>query len=144
MDCDSGLNSSPVLTLWSVHELNVFARKTTGDLAGMDSLHKHVEQISFRQCLTFCKHCQLKRWQPHFQPKEAKSFLCSSHRGAISILQQFLETTTPWPNPLLLCMRRIFFLQLQRRDGRDTSTMQNWWSILRLSGTSSFWQAVEA
>ena len=108
-------------------------------MAGMDSLHKHVEQISFRQCFTFCKHRQLKRWRPHFQPKEAKSFVCSSHREAISILQQFLETTTPWPNPLLLCMRRIFFLQLQRRDGRDTSIMQNWWSILRLSGTSSFW-----
>ena len=28
MDCDSGLNNSPLLTLWSVHELNVFARKT--------------------------------------------------------------------------------------------------------------------
>ena len=36
-------------------------------MAGMDSLHKHVEQISFRQCLTFCKHRQLKRWRPHFQ-----------------------------------------------------------------------------
>ena len=56
-----------LLTLWSVHELNVFVRKTTGDL-GMVSLNKHVEQISFRQCLTFCKLRQLKRWQPHFQP----------------------------------------------------------------------------
>ena len=31
----------------------------------MDSRNKHVEQISFRQCVTFCEHRQLKGWQPH-------------------------------------------------------------------------------
>ena len=40
-------------------------------------------------------------------------------------------------NPSL--MRQVFFLQLQRRDGHDASITQNWWSVLRLSGTSSFW-----
>ena len=40
---------------------------------GMDSLDKHVEQISFRQCVTFWEHQQLKGWQPHFQPTIAKS-----------------------------------------------------------------------
>ena len=55
-------------------------------MAGMDSLDKHVEQISIRQCVTFCEHGQLKGWQPHFQPTVAKklnldncSSVCSSH-----------------------------------------------------------------
>ena len=30
----------------------------------MDSIDKHVEQISFRQCITFCEHGQLKGWSP--------------------------------------------------------------------------------
>ena len=34
-------------------------------IAGMDSLNKHVEQISFRQCVTF--------WQSGFQPTVAKN-----------------------------------------------------------------------
>ena len=41
----------------------------------MDSLDKHVhhaEQISFRQCVTFCEHGQLKFWRQHFQATEAK------------------------------------------------------------------------
>ena len=60
---------------------------------GMDSLDKHVKQISFRQCITFREHGQLKGWQPHFQPTDAKisilsistiivhwiSLVCSSH-----------------------------------------------------------------
>ena len=43
-------------------------------LVGIGSLDvHHVEQISFRQCVTFCEHGQLKGWQQHFQPTEAKS-----------------------------------------------------------------------
>ena len=42
-------------------------------ITGMDSLNKHVEQVSFRQFVTFCVHLQLKGWQPHFQPTVAKS-----------------------------------------------------------------------
>ena len=41
----------------------------------MDSFGTHVhhaEQISFRQCVTFCEHGQLKFWRQHFQPTEAK------------------------------------------------------------------------
>ena len=38
--------------------------------------------------------------------------------------QQILGMTTPWPNPLLLCMRLVFYLQLQQRDGHDASRMQ--------------------
>ena len=34
-------------------------------IVGMDSLNKHVEHISFPQCITFCEHRQLKGWQPH-------------------------------------------------------------------------------
>ena len=49
-------------------------------MAGMDSLNEHVEQISFRQCGTFCEHRQLKGWQPHFQPTVAKSSIWTSVR----------------------------------------------------------------
>ena len=41
----------------------------------MDSWNKHVPQISFRQCVTFCEHRQLKGWPPR----------CSSHMGAQSV-----------------------------------------------------------
>ena len=33
----------------------------------------HVEQVSFRQCITFREHRQLKGWQPRFQTTVAKS-----------------------------------------------------------------------
>ena len=33
----------------------------------------HVEQVSFRQCITCREHWQLKGWQPHFQTTVAKS-----------------------------------------------------------------------
>ena len=42
-------------------------------LAKKDSLDKHVEEISFWQCVAFCEHGQLKGWQPQdFQPIFAK------------------------------------------------------------------------
>ena len=31
-------------------------------IVGKDSLNKHVALISFRQCITFCEHWQLKGW----------------------------------------------------------------------------------
>ena len=37
-----------------------------------------------------------------------------------------------------------FSPQLQRRDGHDAFAMQSGWSVLPLSGTSSFWKGVEA
>ena len=40
---------------------------------GMDSLDKDVAETSFQQSVTFSEHGQLKGWQPHFQPTEAKS-----------------------------------------------------------------------
>ena len=40
---------------------------------------------------------------------------------------------TPWPNPLLLCTRLLFFPQLQGRDGHEATIMQNLRSVLRLS-----------
>ena len=45
---------------------------------GMDSLEKHVEQISFGQWVTCCEHGQLKSWQPHFQATVAKSSISTS------------------------------------------------------------------
>ena len=54
------------------------------DSLGLD-LDKHVEQISFRQCITFSAHGQLKGWQPRFQTTAAKSLVCSSHIEAQSV-----------------------------------------------------------
>ena len=73
LDCDSQLNNPLSPTLWSLHELNVFAKMNAGNFAGIDSLDKHVEQISFRLCVLFTEHRQLKGWQPLFQPTVAKS-----------------------------------------------------------------------
>ena len=67
---------------------------------------------AMRHILRTSEHRQLKGWQPHFQPTEAKSLVCSSHTGAQSvsgILKQILHATTPWPTRLLLCMRLVFF-----------------------------------
>ena len=111
----------------------------TQGIVGMDS--RHVEQISFRQCVTFCEHRKLKGWQLHFQPTEAKSLVCGSHTGAQSVYgisKQILHATTPWPNPLLLCMRLVFFCSCKGRHGHDTTILQGWWSV-PLSGSSSFW-----
>ena len=67
---------------------------------------------AMRHILRTSEHRQLKGWQPHFQPTEAKSLVCSSHTGAQSVYgisKQILHATTPRPNPLLLCMRLAFF-----------------------------------
>ena len=91
-------------------------------VVGIDSLNKHVKQISFRQCVTFREHRQLKGWQPRFQPTLAKSsisttVLClqQSHKHNHCTLK-ILATTTPWPNPLLLCMR-LFFPSFSCNEG---------------------------
>ena len=63
---------------------------------------KHVE-ISFRQCLTFCEHRQLKGWQQHFQPSVAKNsistivhcFLALCYMETWGRLLQD-ATTNPW------------------------------------------------
>ena len=47
-------------------------------VAGIDSLDKHVQQVSFRQWVTFWEHGQLKGWQPHFQPTVAKSSISTT------------------------------------------------------------------
>ena len=106
----------------------------------MDSLNKHVEQISFQQCVTFCEHRKLKGWQPHFQPTEAKSLVWQSYRSTISI--RYIETNLARDNsvakPSASLHETVFFLQLQGRHGHDTTILQGWWSV-PLSGSSSFW-----
>ena len=52
------------------------------------------------------------------------SLVCSSHIAQLRAQSlhcnksiQILETTTPWPNPLLLCMRLAFFCSWNERMG---------------------------
>ena len=56
---------------------------------------KHVEQISFRQCLTFCEHGQLKGWQQHFQLTEAKN--------SISTILHCFVTFVTWKHGADFC-----------------------------------------
>jgi len=80
----------------------------------MDSLDKHVEQISFQQFVTFLEHGQLKGWQP--VAKTSISTHCNSRHGKmkkkntlpVAIFPNTLETTT-LTRPMLLCMRQVFF-----------------------------------
>ena len=121
-------------------------------VAGMDSLNKHVEQISFRQCVTLWEHRQLKGWQPHFQPTIAESSISatahwfaavtghnSEHNHCIVTFRGDHNSVT---KPSASLHETGFFLQLQQRDGHDATTMWRWWSVLPLSGTC-FWQGVD-
>ena len=72
--------------------------------------------LFFSPTVTFGEHGQLKGWQPHHPPwikaQSPKPFIVLqwSHGtiGDRNIPQQVLETTTPWPNPLLLCIQLVF------------------------------------
>ena len=72
---------------------------------GMDSLDEYVEQISFRQCITFCEHGQLKGWQPHFEPTVAKNSIstivhCFGGSCCMETWGRLLQdATTNWPWP---------------------------------------------
>ena len=110
MDCDSGLNNSPLLTLWSVQGVECLWIRKTIILREWIPYTNMSYKSPFGSASHFANICQLKPWRPHFQPKEAKSFLCSSHRGGQSVYcNNSWETTTPGPNPLLLCMRQDLF-----------------------------------
>ena len=130
----------------------------------MDVLNKHVEQISFRQCVTFCEHRQLKGWQPHFQPTVAKSsistmvhygsLVCRSHMSQVRAQSiscrpnlghnHCIGRNKSWRPQLrdqTLCFSACFFLKLKQRDGifcNHDARILSWWSVLPLSGTSSF------
>ena len=96
---------------------------------GMDSLDRHVEQISFRhfrQCVTFCKHRQLKGCQHHFQPTVAKSSKrngrngCLKQTGANLPKRHILRTTAaerlaaPLPtNSSLVCSSHMSQMRAQ-------------------------------
>ena len=52
-------------------------------------------QISFRQCITFNEHRQLKGWQPHFQPSVANS--------SISTILHCFVGFVPWKHLADFC-----------------------------------------
>ena len=118
-------------------------------MAGMDSLDldKHVEQISFRQCVTLCEHGQLKGWQPYFQPTVAKSSI-STHCNSVANGKKHVPIfrNKPWRPQLrdqtYASLHATQIQNLRQRDGifckHNASIMQSWWSILPLSETLSF------
>ena len=116
---------------------------------GMESLDKHVEKISFRQCGsgTFCEHGQLKGWKPHFQPTVAKSSIsthCNSMANGKNHVPIFRNK--PWRPQLrdqtYASLHETQIQNLGQRDGtfckQNASIMQSWWRVLPLSATSSF------
>ena len=118
-------------------------------MAGMDSLDKHVRNLFLGVSHIFPTRAaeRLAAALPNplllkSQSRQLFIGLQQSHSTAestITALQQILETTTPRPNPLLLCMRQVLFLQLRQRDGHDATIVQ---SVLPLSGTC-FWHRVD-
>ena len=113
----------------------------------MDSLDKHVEKISFRHCVAFCEHGQLKGWQPRFQPTVAQSphiaiVDMANGKKHIPIFRNKL-----WRPQLrdktYAALHETQIQNLQQRHGifckHNASIMQSWWSVLPPSATSSFW-----
>ena len=101
-------------------------------MAGMDSLDKHVEQISFPQCIICCEHGELKCWQPHFQPTKAKSWILTilhSLAAVAYIRQPRSQSISCSPN---LGYHTSIFCK------HYATIMQRWRSELPLSWTSSF------
>ena len=101
-------------------------------IAGMDSLNKHVQQISFRQCVTFCEHRQLKGWQPHFQRREAATIFhwlaAVAYIVYICIKQPRSQSISCSPN--LEYPNSIFC--------KHDATTMTWWNVPPISGTWSF------
>ena len=134
LNCDSQLNNPLLPTLWSLHELNVLAKMNTGNLAGMDSLDKRVKEISFPQWVTFGEHRQLKGWQPLFQPTVAKSWMwmCTIQHGFDAVAIQDNQDHNQYPLIQILDTKTLSFWSILH-----SATIM--WSVLPLSGTSSFW-----
>ena len=132
-------------------------------MAGMDSLNKHVEQISFRHWVKFSIMGSWKAGSPTSNPLWLK-FSTIDHWFAAVTCHNWEHNQYPVIqifDTINHCIVRNksrrpqlrdhsaslsetgLFLQLQRRDGHDAAKMQSWWSVLRLSETC-FWQGVNA
>ena len=57
------------------------------------------------------------------------------------IVTHFLDTTTLWPNHLLLCMRPFFFSYNELYEFGNDAKIWSWWSVLRLSGGVDAWNS---
>ena len=103
------------------------------EMAGMDSLDKHVKQISCWQWVTCCEHGQPKGWPPHFQPTVAKSWISTILHwlAAVAYIRQpRSQSISCSPN---LGYHNSSFCK------HYATIMQSWRSELPLSGASSFW-----
>ena len=120
---------------------------------GMDSLNKHVQQISFRQCVTVCEHRQLKGWQPHIQL--TRSSISALVRWLAAVSQHNWQhnhciVTILWDHnsvtkPSASLHMTGFFCSCNEGMGM----MQPWFNAemaerTRLSKSSSFCQGVDA
>ena len=94
------------------------------------------------------RHGQLKGWKPHFQPTVAKSSIsthCNSMANGKNHVPIFRNK--PWrPQLRDQTYSSLHETQIQNLGQRDwifckhnASIMQSWWSVLPLSGSSSFW-----
>ena len=124
-------------------------------MAGMDSWNKHFEQISFRQCITFCKHRQLKGWQPHFQPTVAKSSISTSVRWFAAVSQHNWEHNHNISKHLgdHNCVTKrfaslhetgAFFWSCNEGMGMMQAYCRIGGAYCPSQGTSSFWSGVDA
>ena len=79
-------------------------------MAGMDPRTNMSSKSPFRSASHFANIGSCKAGSPTSNP-----LMLKAHSRQL-VPHWFAATTTPWPNPLLLCIRQVF-LQLQRRDG---------------------------
>ena len=83
----------------------------------------------------FCENRQLKGWHPRFHLRDAKSWISTIFPwlAAVAFVRQPSQSIAC--NPQLGYHNSIFC----KHDATDATITQSWWSVLSLSGTSSFW-----
>ena len=133
LDCDSQLNNYPLPRLWSLHELNVCATKNIGNLAGMDSFDKFTCRINLSSAVRHILRTSAAERLAAPLPTHGGSKLNlydSSLIWSSRYVRQPRSQSISW-NPNLGYYNSIFCKH-------DATIMRSWWSVLPLSGTSSF------
>ena len=137
-ELDAQLNNPPLPTFWCLHELNVFARKNSRNM---------------------------QEWIPSTNMSHKPLFGSASHlanmgswkAGSPASNPQILKVAKSWISTSLHCLAAVTSVRQPRSKTRSRSPhlgyhnsifckhdAMSWWSVLPLSGTSSFWKGVEA